>query len=301
MCEVDNFYSLICGKLLGDGGITKQKQRKPRFQFMHRTEDFGWTNHCYQHLKDFIPLSPSAYRKVIDLRLRKGFSESYIVQSQTDNIITNLYMEWYPTGKKSLPFNFIEQYLNETTLAWWYQDDGHLKIVNGFVSKLILSTDSFSTEENRFLTQLLFDKFKLRFLTDSQNRLILYDKFQIIYFLHLVSPWLHQSMSRKAMPEQPLRPIAKRTTIYLPEKFILHKPTFEINAKLNTLCTLFQHSNKQVSVPIIFAKFNPLLAKKINVTGYQIIIDENHRETLARIRQQTGLTISQLAEYCFRE
>ncbi|WP_340740545.1 hypothetical protein [Sporosarcina sp. FSL K6-5500] len=102
------------------------------------------------------------------------------------------------------------------------------------------------------------------------------------------------------MPEQPLRPIAKRTTIYLPERFILDKPTFEINDKLNTLCTFFHHSNTLVSVPVTFEKFNPFLAKKESVTGYQIVIDKNHRETLARIRQQTGLTISQLAEYCFR-
>ncbi|MEK4711629.1 hypothetical protein [Sporosarcina sp. FSL K6-5500] len=118
MCEVDNFYSLMCGKLLGDGGITKQIRRKPRFQFMHRTEDFGWTDYCYKQLKDFIPLSPPTYRQVTDSRLKKGFSESYVVQSQTDDLITNLYTIWYPAGKKVLPFDFIEQSLNEAALAW---------------------------------------------------------------------------------------------------------------------------------------------------------------------------------------
>ncbi len=202
------FHNYICGKLLGDGCITKQERRKPRFQFMHRTEDVGWAEHCYDQLKNFIPLSPPTYRKVVDLRIKKGYSESYIVQSKTDEVITDLYKQWYPSGKKVLPFDFIEQYLDERALAWWYQDDGHLMIVNRTVSKIILSTDSCSREDNVWLIHLLFDKFSLRFVKDGQNRILIYDQFQIIYFLHLVTPWLDESMKRKALPIQPLRPIA---------------------------------------------------------------------------------------------
>jgi len=146
---------------------------------------------------------------------------------------------------------------------------------------------------------LLLKKFNLHFVTDGQNRILLYDQFQIIYFLHLVSPWLHESMNRKALPVQPLRPIAKRTTIYLPEKFKLLKPTSEINVKLDKLDTLFANSKKEVCIHTTFSTFNPLLAYREEAKSYQIIIDEDHRHTLARIRQQTGLTISQLTNYCF--
>jgi len=236
---------------------------------------------------------------VIDLRIKKGYSESYIVQSRTDEMITNLYIQWYPNGRKALPFDFIDKHLNERALAWWYQDDGHLKIVNGTVSKIILSTDRFSNEENNRLIQLLLEKFNLRFVIDGQNRILLYDQFQIIYFLHLVSPWLHGSMNRKALSVQPLRPIAKRTTIYLPAQFKLLKPTSEINVKLDKLDTLFVNSKKEVCIHTTFSTFNPLLAQRENANSYQIIIDENHRQTLAGIRQQTGLTISQLTNYCF--
>lgn len=299
MNESGRFHNYICGKLLGDGSITKQDGRKPRFQFMHRTEDVGWAVYCYDHLKNFIPLSPPTYRKVMDLRIKKGYSESYIVQSRTDEGITDLYNKWYPYGKKVLPFDYIEQYLDEQSLAWWYQDDGHLKVVNGTVNKIILSTDSFSIEENEWLIRLLFAKFNLRFVMDGQNRIILYDQFQIIYFLHLVSPWLHESMNRKALSVLPLRTIAKRSTIYLPEKFKLLKPTSEINVKLDKLDTLFANSKKEVCIHTTFSTFNPLLAQRENANSYQIIIDENHRQTLAIIRQQTGLTISQLTNYCF--
>lgn len=210
-----------------------------------------------------------------------------------------MYRKWYPNGKKVLPYDFIKQHLNEQALAWWYQDDGHLKIVNGTVSKIILSTDGFSIEENNWLIKFLFDKFNLRFVLDGQNRILLYDQFQITYFLHIVSPWLHESMNRKALPVQPLRPIAERTTIYLPAKFNLMKPTSEINKKLNKLHTLFGDSQQVVSIHKAFGKFNALKENREKLRGYQIVIDDNHRKTLASIRQQTGLTISLLCEYCF--
>ncbi|MBD7985176.1 endonuclease [Sporosarcina sp. Sa2YVA2] len=267
------FTNFICGKLLGDGCITKQEGRKPRFQFMHRIEDVGWAQHCYEQLRYDIPVNAPAYRKVLDPRLKKGFAESYVVQSKTHEIITALYEIWYPSGKKNLPMDWIQQYMNERSLAWWYQDDGHLKIVKGVASKIILSTDSFTREENEFLTQLLWQKWQLQFRIDGQNRLLLYDKFQIHYFLHLVSPWLHESMNRKALPIQPLRPIAKRTTIYLPATYQIKKPTAEINEKLSSLLSLFiDPTTNTVCNNHIFCTFQPLRLQQIEIRNYQIIL-----------------------------
>lgn len=297
-----SFTNFICGKLLGDGCITKQEGRKPRLQFMHRAEDFGWALHCYEQLKNGIPVNPPAYRKVLDSRLTKRFSESFVVQSRTNEVITALYEIWYPGGKKHLPKQWIQQHLDERSLAWWYQDDGHLKIVKGVASKIILSTDSFTKAENEFLLQMLWRKWKLQFKMDGQNRLILYDKFQIHYFLNLVSPWLHESMKRKALPVQPFRPIAKRTTVYLPTTYQIEKPTAEINDKLSSLLSLFiDPVTNTVCNDDIFHTFLPFRAIQKEVNSYQIIIKDEHRINLARIRQQTGLTISQLAEYCFEK
>jgi hypothetical protein len=125
------------------------------------------------------------------------------------------------------------------------------------------------------------------------------DQFQIIYFLHLVTPWLHESMNRKSLPEQPVRAIAKRTTIYLPSKFKLDKPTYEINEKLKLLNNLLCNGNSIVSIDHIFTTFNSLLKNEEDRNNYQVVISDNHRLTLAKLRQQTGLTISKLTEYCF--
>ncbi len=82
--------------------------------------------------------------------------------------------------------------------------------------KIILSTDSFTTEENEWLVQLLYDKFLLRFSIDAQNRLLLNDQSQIMHFLNLVAPHLQPCMNRKAVKLPPLKMIATRTTVYLP-------------------------------------------------------------------------------------
>lgn len=201
MDENKAYYYRICGKLLGDGCITKQANRKPRFQYIHRIEDLGWADYCYKQLTNFFPLSPPGYKKAIDPRLKKGFSESYVVQSRTHELITGLYQTRYTSGKKIAPFHFLNEYLNEEALSWWYQEDGYLKVSNGKMTKNILSTESFSAEENWQLIAQLFKKVGLQFTTDGQNRLILYDQFQIIYILQLVSPWLHSAMYRKAAVE----------------------------------------------------------------------------------------------------
>lgn len=191
------------------GVFVKQEGRLPRFKFQHCTPDYAWVKACYEDLRNTLPLNPPWYARYDDPRVQKGYTETYYAQSKTDEMITALYELWYPKGKKQLPIAYIEQHLDREALAWWYQDDGHLKIEKGFVTKVILSTDDFSREENRQLSDLLYDKFSLRFQGDKQNRLLLYDQFQIIYFLHLVTPWLNETMQRKAMPTQPLRPIAK--------------------------------------------------------------------------------------------
>lgn len=285
-----HFYSLICGKLLGDGCITKQEGRKPRLQFIHRLEDFGWTQFCYEELKCYVPVNAPKYKKVIDHRLTKGYSESYFVQSKTDELITSLYNIWYHNNKKILPRNFIIVYLNAQSLSWWYQDDGHLKIEKRIPRKIILSTDSFSKEENLWLIELLYTKFKLRFRLDGQNRLILYDQRQIMTFLKLVDPYIHISMTRKRLILPPLKSIAKRTTVYLSTDLAIKKPSFEINKALDYLMT----RDEDNLLDFINGRSNKKLCN-----GFQIQINPKFHPRINQLRMNTGLTVSEIIEACF--
>ncbi|TYR76053.1 hypothetical protein FZC79_07825 [Rossellomorea vietnamensis] len=182
---------MLTGKLLGDGYLIKQPGRKPRLQFIHCAKDREWCDHCFREIDMYIPLTGPHYKKVNDKRIADGYTEGYYVQSKTHPIITSLEAIWYKDRKKRLPFDHIHDYLTPLSLAWWYQDGCHLKKKGNTVQKIIFSTESFTPHANLLHCKMLKDKFCLQFSTDKQNRIIFYDQFQIHYFLHLVSSYMH--------------------------------------------------------------------------------------------------------------
>ncbi|UJF27087.1 endonuclease [Planococcus sp. 107-1] len=290
-------HDLLCGKLLGDGCLTKQGTRKPRFQFTHCKNDKGWSEYCYEQLSNSLPLNSPKYRKIVDTRMAAGFTESYIVQSRTSDEFSKLYEIWYPQRKKELPFSYIKDYFNEKTFAWWYQDDGHLKQKNGIVKKVIFSTDSFTSLENQFLIDFLQKKYHLSFSIDAQNRLILYDQFQILHFLKLVSPHIHESMNRKRQSLNGSKKIAERSTIYLPTDFVVKNPTVEINNQYKKLPLLMALTENHTE----FFKENISVQNETIITKpYQIKIKEDYKDLLVKLKCKTGLTISQITAHCFR-
>jgi hypothetical protein len=293
--------SLISGKLLGDGGFTIQPKRKPRFLFMHCLQDQKWCFYCYSQLTDVLRLNTPVYKKVIDPRLVKGYSESYYVQSLTSELSTLLQPLWYQHKKKVIPFEFLADTLSPECLAWWYQDDGHLKVENGKLKKVILSSESFSIEENNKLIKLISSKFGITFSTDKQNRLLLYDLPQIYYFLRLIRPYIHPSMNRKLFfPSSKIIPKNKRTTIYLPGHFINNRPTKEINEALsrrvNHLKNLLECDLTYFPViKELFTRKNETMPLK----GFQIELAGSHMTIINKIQSCTGLPKSTIVQLCF--
>ncbi|MFL8936244.1 endonuclease [Rossellomorea oryzaecorticis] len=297
------FFDIMNGKLLGDGCITKQEGRKPRFQFTHSKKDKEWCEHCYSTLRDHLPLNAPKYKKVKDQRVQSGYTEGYYVQSKTHEAITVLRNLWYKDGQKILPLSFISDHLTARTLAWWYQDDGHLKIQGNIPKKIILSTESFSPLENLQLCKLLKEKFHLSFSQDKQNRIILYDKFQILYFLKLIEPYLHPSMNRKFIPFFDIsfsEFTSRRTTIYLPEYLSLKSPTAEINKRLLLLdqhLELYRNERFYSKESLSFIESS---RKEEETRSYQIMISQGNIQRLKMLSGLTGLNNSLLTLLCFQ-
>jgi LAGLIDADG DNA endonuclease family len=302
MGDDSEFLDIINGKLLGDGCITKQEGRKPRFQFTHSKKDKEWCQNCYSVLKDYLPLNAPRYKKVKDKRIQSGFTEGYYVQSKTHEDITMLRNLWYKDGKKTLPLKFISEYITVRTLAWWYQDDGHLKIQGNIPKKIILSTESFSTLENLQLCKLLKEKFHLSFSQDKQNRIILYDKFQILYFLKLIEPHLHPSMNRKFIPFFDISFsdfTSRRTTIYLPKYLSFKSPTVEINKHLLVLDQLLESYRNERLYSEEVLNLIELARKEVVTRSYQIMICKGNIQRLKMLSGLTGLNNSLLTLLCF--
>ncbi|MDR9791516.1 endonuclease [Aeribacillus sp. FSL K6-2848] len=301
MSSQNNFLSRLCGKLLGDGCLTKQEGRKPRFQFVHNIHDKQWAWHCFQSLKEYIPLNEPKYKFVKDKRIKRGFTECYIVQSKTAEKITELEKIWYKNRIKRIPFPFLHMYLNEEALAWWYQDDGYLKTENHIPRKIVLSTDNFRNEENKQLIKLLEYKFSLVFSLDKQNRLVLYDQAQIIYFQQLINPYLHQSMNRKILqiPIIYKHNGAKRTTIYLTENIDLKRPTDEINKQLNLLPQLYKIIETREGYLSFYRQHVHIFLENAPQKPYQIRIESRHWKYLQLVKSKTGWNISTIIFLCF--
>ncbi|MBM7570237.1 endonuclease [Aquibacillus albus] len=298
--------SKIIGKLLGDGSITVQQSRKPRFQFSHTITDLDWTIHCYNELKYYLPLNKPKYRRITDSRIKQGYSESYIVQSKTHNVITLLEKIWYKNRNKVIPFDLLDVHFNTVSLAWWYQDDGSLKIDNGVPRKIILSTDSFTKTENLQLIDFLLNMYKIKFSIDNQNRLVLYSASEIFYFLYLVKPFIQPCMIRKKLKikvadTSPSQIDKKRTTIYLPSEIRVISPTKEINHKLEKLQHIWDLYKQDLFYPKVYFKLidNHNENVNIHVSPYQIIITKSNFQLLYLLKKYTGLTYSELTLLCF--
>ncbi|KPL59444.1 hypothetical protein [Rossellomorea vietnamensis] len=302
MFACEEFLSMVCGKLLGDGCIVKQEGRKPRFQFIHSIKDKEWCYYCYSKLKDYLPLTGPHYKKIEDNRVNAGYTESYYVQSRTHGHITNLRSIWYKNGKKVLPFEFLMKYLTPLALAWWYQDDGNLKKDSTIPRKIILSTDSFTPAENNKLCHLLKDKYSLLFSMDKQNRILLYDQFQIQYFLFLVSPHLHPCMYRKTITSCDIYnhfSNPKRTTIYLPAHLKLTSPTREINERLSVLPDIFSAIKDGDFYTNELLTFIESTKTYVTKKPYQIVVSEENLQNLFILNKMTGLNASIFAHICF--
>jgi hypothetical protein len=294
---------MITGKLLGDGNITIEAGKKGRIRFSHTANDKEWCFHCYNELKTHFRLSTPKYRKIKDKRTGLEYTQ-YYVQSKTSNEIEYLKACWYKNGRKRLPKGILCTALSSLCLAWWYQDDGHLKKKNHIPKKIILSTDSFSEEECTFLKRALFYRFRLRFHLDGQNRLILYNKPSIYYFLILVRPYIIQGMKRKDLEQKLVGisdfPTSKRTTLSLPSFIKIEQPTKQIQNTLKELPYILKFSQNKNGYQRLFntwATHSELWNKQR--VSYQIKIDQESLYHLELLHTKTGFQKSECAAFCF--
>lgn len=102
---------------------------------------------------------------------------------------------WYINGKKCVPYN-IDKYLTPLALAIWIMDDG-AKVSKG----LKLCTNSFTYEECVLLTNVLYNKYKLKASVQSagsENQYIVYIwKQSLIDLSKIVYPYIIPEMRYK--------------------------------------------------------------------------------------------------------
>jgi hypothetical protein len=294
--------SMLIGKLLGDGSLTIEKNKRPRLRFSHKLHDQQWCHHCRNELVNYISFPPIKYRRIYDKRITRGFTESYYAQSHTHEALDLLKQLWYPSKVKKIPFSLLQSNFTRTSLAWWFMDDGHLKISKDQPAKIILSTESFTHKELETLCSFLKEMLHLDFRIDKAKRLVIYDKVQIYYFLKLVQPFLVSCMYRKTLLKTPYRNIhiPKRTTIYLPMK--LTSPTKQIHIALTSLTekiTILSDDAKYLDLYCSMQK-NLLMNKHTNYS-YQVTLPPHFYIDVLKCQAITGMKLSQIVHWCLIE
>ncbi|MCC3356946.1 hypothetical protein [Bacillus sp. REN16] len=288
---------MLTGKLLGDGNILIEKNKSPRFRFGHARKDRLWCLTSYQSLGEHIKLSPPKFRRVFDDRLVAGHSDLYYVQSTVDNLYVLLKKIWYPNGVKKVPFHLIKWVLSPLCLAWWYQDDGNLKINKNNPEKIVISTESFSIEEIKFLKGLIQEKYNVLFIIDGKKRLVLYDKPSILYFLSIIRPYI--VIKRKDMFQNNIDPTIfpphHRTSLYISSELSFEMPTSDIKLILHTM---INEINKNININDVYNFYiNNLRNGNKQTNSYQIEFNREELCYLAFFQSSTGFTKGESIEY----
>jgi len=133
--------SVILGIQLGDGHIN----RKGKFSTAHGEKQNEYSRYIQSILGGNL-----TYNKKNQSRLEFNTTE------QTHKLRELMYID----GKKTI--KNIYKMIDEISLAFWYMDDGHLKLSKGCINYSVeLCTDSFSYEDHLLLKEVLFEKFNI--------------------------------------------------------------------------------------------------------------------------------------------
>lgn len=187
--------SLIIGKLLGDGSLSKK--RSARLVFTHAFSDKAYADHCYRLLSMYIPFGKTQpyEKKYLDSRTGRIYRRIQY-QSRVSPFLTKMYGLWYLKNQKRIikliPHDFVGTYFNRVSLALWYQDDGAFK-----GERIILSCECFSDKDKQFLQHILRDKYKINSQIDCQGRIDISKRSEMRKFIFLIHDLIHPSMERK--------------------------------------------------------------------------------------------------------
>ena len=182
-------YDILLGILLGDGHISRSKQKKIAYRIgkTHGLKQLNYSNYC----KDI-------FEGVEKFDLKSGYTGKPLCGFKTKNLFIDekFVNSIYSNDKKRITPE-ITDYFTERTLAFWYMDDGLLnkKSAN-------LHTCGFSVDENNILISILKNKFdieaKMRFHRGYPYLSLDVESTKKLF--HLVKDYIHPDLEYKILP-----------------------------------------------------------------------------------------------------
>lgn len=196
--EITNeLQQILIGSLLGDGSFVYGSGRcKNCFLSIGHSEKqleylrykvgiiskYGFTNKIYKY-------------SYSNTRYKSGNLTTYYYKTNLHPIFTQIRNQSYDlNGIKRINQEFVSD-IDPLGLAIWYMDDGYVT-----KNSCILSTCSFTQEEQRVLADILLKKFNLHFNIGKHDNSMYLQAKDFPLFVKIISPYIISCMQYKLIP-----------------------------------------------------------------------------------------------------
>lgn len=185
--------AIILGAILGDASM-ENRWKNPRIKSAQGKNQKDYLFWKYQELRS---ITSSVPRFIRELDKRNGnVYESWHFATKADPELMNYWEIFYPNGKKVIPNNISEMFVNPLSLAVWFMDDGYKR---NDCNAFRLNTDAFTFTEQRLLQTVLNRNFSIQTALHKKGKAwnIYIPETSADRFVEIVRPYIIPSMSYK--------------------------------------------------------------------------------------------------------
>ena len=205
--EIGNdLKQLLIGSLLGDGCFCSvgKKAKNMCLSIAHSEKQKEYLEYKWKILNEYNLVS-----SIIEYHINNNrYSHElvgYRLKSKLHPIFTNIRNKYYDSnGHKRIFKEFVKD-IDALGLAIWYMDDGYVT-----KNSCILSTCSFTLEEQSLLADILLDKFNLHFTVGKHNNSMYLQAKDFSKFVELIKRYIIPSMQYKLINYSKRRVLGKQ-------------------------------------------------------------------------------------------
>lgn len=217
----NDLKQLLIGSLLGDGCFCSvgKSTKNMCLSIAHSKKQKEYLEYKWSILNRYNLVSP-----IIEYHINnKRYSHElvgYRFKSKLHPIFTNIRNKYYDSNGHKRVFEEFVKDIDALGLAIWYMDDGYVT-----KNSCILSTCSFTLEEQSLLAYILLEKFNLHFTVGKHDNSMYLQAKDFPKFVELIKDYIIPSMQYKLITyskrvldkqgellEQPNRSISSQAT-----------------------------------------------------------------------------------------
>lgn len=205
--EIGNdLKQLLIGSLLGDGcfcsaGTTTKNMC---LSIAHSEKQKEYLEYKWEILDKYNLVSPIVEYHIHNKRYSHELV-GYRFKSRLHPIFTNIRLKYYDSNGHKRVFKEFVKDIDALGLAIWYMDDGYVT-----KNSCILSTCSFTLEEQSLLANILLDKFDLHFTVGKHDNSMYLQAKDFPKFVELIKGFVIPSMQYKLVTYSKRRVLNKQ-------------------------------------------------------------------------------------------